>query len=93
MHLDVVLKTPIIGENPHFSYHPLPPNMPSTCSVLSAFICFPPGQDARRIIREIAEGMSFLHMKKTWHGDLKSLNVLLDANDRAKVGYTDNLFF
>eukprot|EP00904_Undaria_pinnatifida_P003328 jgi/Undpi1/12997/HiC_scaffold_7.g02661.m1 len=40
---------------------------------------------SRRIIRDIAEGMSFLHRKKTWHGDLKSLNVLLDANDRAKI--------
>lgn len=43
------------------------------------------GQAARGIIRDIAEGMAFLHRKKTWHGDLKSLNVLLDADNRAKV--------
>ncbi|CAN0499861.1 unnamed protein product, partial [Laminaria digitata] len=60
----------------------------ATGSVLSG-LCLPiPGQVARRIIREVAEGMAFLHQKKTWHGDLKSLNVLLDAKDRAKVGNT-----
>ena len=43
------------------------------------------GQQSRRIIRDICTGMAFLHSKNTVHGDLKSANVLLDGDGRAKV--------
>ena len=42
-------------------------------------------EHARRIIRDICAGMSFLHKKETVHGDLKSPNVLFDGTGRAKV--------
>ena len=41
--------------------------------------------DFKEIISDICSGMSFLHSKKTIHGDLKSANVLLDGNGRAKI--------
>jgi len=41
--------------------------------------------DFSEIIADICSGMSFLHSKKTIHGDLKSANVLLDGNGRAKI--------
>ncbi|CAN0262805.1 unnamed protein product [Ectocarpus sp. 4 AP-2014] len=44
-----------------------------------------PEKQARRIIRDICAGMAFLHSKNTVHGDLKSANVLLDGDDRAKI--------
>ena len=44
-----------------------------------------PEKQARRIIGDICAGMAFLHSKNTVHGDLKSANVLLDGDDRAKV--------
>lgn len=44
-----------------------------------------PESQCRQIIRDICEGMAFLHSKKTVHGDLKSANVLLDSSGRAKV--------
>ncbi|CAM9729911.1 unnamed protein product, partial [Ectocarpus fasciculatus] len=44
----------------------------------------PEGQ-SRRIIRDICTGMAFLHSKSTVHGDLKSANVLLDGDGRAKI--------
>lgn len=44
-----------------------------------------PEDQSRRIIRDICTGMAFLHSKNTVHGDLKSANVLLDGNGRAKV--------
>ncbi|CAM9496872.1 unnamed protein product [Ectocarpus sp. 12 AP-2014] len=45
-----------------------------------------PEEDSRRIIGDICAGMAFLHENETIHGDLKSANVLLDENDRAKIG-------
>lgn len=39
----------------------------------------------RRIIEDICSGMMFLHGKSTVHGDLKSANVMLDGDGRAKV--------
>lgn len=42
-------------------------------------------QQARTIIGDICAGMTFLHGKGTVHGDLKSANVLLDGDGRAKV--------
>ncbi|CAM9416640.1 unnamed protein product [Ectocarpus fasciculatus] len=42
-------------------------------------------KQARRIIGDICAGMAFLHSKNTVHGDLKSANVLLDGDDRAKI--------
>lgn len=44
-----------------------------------------PEAQARRIIQDVYVGMAFLHGKNTIHGDLKSANVLLDAEGRAKV--------
>lgn len=37
------------------------------------------------LARDIAKGMQFLHSKKAIHGDLKSPNVLLNRENRAKV--------
>lgn len=42
-------------------------------------------EQCQRIVRDICAGMTFLHGKKTVHGDLKSANVLLDGAGRAKV--------
>ncbi|CAN0357804.1 unnamed protein product, partial [Ectocarpus fasciculatus] len=39
----------------------------------------------RQIVRDVCEGMAFLHSKAFVHGDLKSSNVLFDARGRAKV--------
>ena len=47
-----------------------------------------PEEQARRIIVDICRGMAFLHSKHTVHGDLKSANVLLDGECRAKVMVT-----
>lgn len=44
-----------------------------------------PEEQSRQIIRDICAGMAFLHLKKTVHGDLKSVNILLDGGGRAKV--------
>ncbi|CAM9164639.1 unnamed protein product, partial [Hapterophycus canaliculatus] len=44
-----------------------------------------PEEQSRRIIRDICTGMAFLHSKNTVHGDLKSANVLLDGDGRAKI--------
>lgn len=42
------------------------------------------------LIRDIMQGMRFLHSAATpiIHGDLKSANVLVDANFRAKISGT-----
>ncbi|CAM9887841.1 unnamed protein product, partial [Hapterophycus canaliculatus] len=39
----------------------------------------------RSLISHAAEGMKYLHQQKTWHGDLKSLNILLDAHNHAHI--------
>ncbi|CAN0499048.1 unnamed protein product [Scytosiphon promiscuus] len=39
----------------------------------------------RRIIGDVCAGMAFLHSRQAVHGDLKSANVLLDGEGRAKV--------
>ena len=39
------------------------------------------------IARDIAQGMALLHSKNAIHGDLKSSNVLLTRENRAKVSY------
>ncbi|CAM9240971.1 unnamed protein product, partial [Hapterophycus canaliculatus] len=44
-----------------------------------------PVEQSRRIIGDICTGMAFLHSKDTVHGDLKSANVLLDGDGRAKI--------
>jgi len=44
-----------------------------------------PEEQSRGIIGDICAGMTFLHSKSTVHGDLKSANVLLDGDGRAKV--------
>ncbi|CAN0156538.1 unnamed protein product [Scytosiphon promiscuus] len=41
--------------------------------------------EAYRLARDIAKGMQFLHSKKAIHGDLKSPNVLLNRENRAKI--------
>lgn len=47
-----------------------------------------PEERSWQIIRDICAGMNFLHSKETVHGDLKSPNVLLDGDGRAKVRLT-----
>ena len=44
-----------------------------------------PEPQARRIIQDVCAGMAFLHSKCAVHGDIKSANVLLDGEGRAKV--------
>lgn len=44
-----------------------------------------PVEQCRGIIGDVCAGMAFLHSKNTVHGDLKSANVLLDGEGRAKV--------
>ncbi|CAN0127106.1 unnamed protein product [Ectocarpus fasciculatus] len=39
----------------------------------------------RDLVVDVAHGMAYLHQHSTWHGDLKSLNILLDADRRAKI--------
>ncbi|CBJ28490.1 Amino acid-binding ACT/ Hypothetical leucine rich repeat kinase [Ectocarpus siliculosus] len=39
----------------------------------------------RDLVEDVAHGMAYLHQHSTWHGDLKSLNILLDADCRAKI--------
>ncbi|CAB1101438.1 unnamed protein product [Ectocarpus sp. CCAP 1310/34] len=39
----------------------------------------------RDLVVDVAHGMAYLHQHSTWHGDLKSLNILLDADCRAKI--------
>lgn len=47
-----------------------------------------PDAHSRSIIGDICNGMRFLHGKGAVHGDLKSANVLLDGDGRAKVKHT-----
>lgn len=44
-----------------------------------------PQARARQIIEDVCAGMAFLHGKNAVHGDLKSPNILLDGEGRAKV--------
>lgn len=39
----------------------------------------------RQIVRDVCSGMAFLHAESFVHGDLKSANVLFDAQGKAKV--------
>lgn len=47
-----------------------------------------PESQARRLIADVCVGMAFLHSRGTVHGDVKSANVLLDGEGRAKVKRT-----
>lgn len=47
----------------------------------------------RGIVRDVCAGMAFLHGEAFVHGDLKSANVLFDANGRAKVSLLTWCFF
>lgn len=44
-----------------------------------------PEAQARRLIGDVCAAMAFLHSRDTVHGDIKSANVLLDGEGRAKV--------
>lgn len=44
-----------------------------------------PEPQAWKIIGDVSAGMAFLHSKNAVHGDLKSANVLIDGDGRAKV--------
>lgn len=46
-----------------------------------------PEEQCRGIIGDVCAGMAFLHSKDTVYGDLKSANVLLDGDGRAKVRF------
>jgi len=37
------------------------------------------------IMRDVATGLSFLHSKKIFHGDLNASNILLTLEFRAKI--------
>lgn len=39
------------------------------------------------IVRGVCSGMAFLHAEAFVQGELKSANVLSDANERAKAGF------
>lgn len=39
----------------------------------------------RRIVKDVCTGMAFLHRQAFVHGDLKSANVLFEADGTAKV--------
>ncbi|CAM9225162.1 unnamed protein product [Ectocarpus sp. 6 AP-2014] len=39
----------------------------------------------KALVVDVAHGMAYLHQHSTWHGDLKSLNILLDTDCRAKI--------
>lgn len=39
----------------------------------------------KRMAREIAQGMNYLHLSNIIHRDLKSLNILLDHNNTVKI--------
>lgn len=43
------------------------------------------GEMILTILRDISQGMRFLHASKILHGDLKAANVLVDSRYRAKV--------
>lgn len=45
------------------------------------------GYHRQSIIWDICNGMKFLHGKDAVHGDLKSQNVMLDGDGRAKVSH------
>lgn len=46
-------------------------------------------QLTRSLIEDMAKGLAHLHNHDTWHGDLKSLNILLTADHRASVRGVD----
>ena len=50
--------------------------------------CFMGGEIILQIVRDIAQGLRFLHSSKPpiLHGDLKAKNILIDSRFRAKVG-------
>lgn len=65
-------------------YRPADTPVLSLCSFLVGARC-PYVQLTRDLVVDVAHGMAYLHQHSTWHGDLKSLNILLDADCRAKV--------
>lgn len=45
------------------------------------------------MIRDISQGMNFLHFSQHVHGDLKSANVLVDNKFRAKISDFGKVLF
>ena len=41
--------------------------------------------DRLRILRDVSSGMEYLHFRKVIHGDLRAVNVLIDAMGSACV--------
>jgi len=55
----------------------------------------PQNDIAKKLILEVAEGMSYLHSRNLIHGNLKSTNVLIDGEGHANIadaGLIDNIF-
>ncbi|KAH9840783.1 kinase-like domain-containing protein [Rhodofomes roseus] len=44
-----------------------------------------PNEDRLRLLREVCEGLRFLHMETFAHGDLKSPNILVDSMRHARL--------
>ncbi|CAN0387926.1 unnamed protein product [Pylaiella littoralis] len=44
-----------------------------------------PDKLTRSLVEDTAKGLAHLHKHDTWHGDLKSINILLTSDNRAKI--------
>lgn len=47
------------------------------------YISVNPECDLLRLLRDISQGIAYLHSRKVVHGDMKAMNVLIDDNGKA----------